>query len=293
MFGDPKYDEAQIKSLLRLGVIQALFAMKHIFLISLATFISFLALAQKNDSIVVVKSPAGRLSGLIDIQDLVNEGYNYWDDEFEGHWAGVEFGINGFAKADYSMYSPNEKDFLNSDLIRSNALNLNILQYSKGIQQNRKTIGMVTGVGLSFQSYRLDNNTTITRDETRKVHPENLYFESNQKSKLSILYLEVPLLLEFQVPVVNQANHIYLSTGITGAKRLESHTKVKYRKEGKREKLKSPGDYSIQDYKVAATLRIGYRWINLYATYDLIPLFENHKGPVLYPYSFGIKLISF
>lgn len=267
--------------------------MKQLFLILIVLTIASLALAQENDSIIVVKSPAGRLSGLIDIQDLVNEGYNYWDDEFEGHWAGVEVGMNGFTNADYSIYSPDEMNFLNSDLIRSNTLNLNILQYSKGIQQNRKTIGLVTGVGLSFQSYRLDNNTTITTDETRKVHPENLYFDSNQKSKLSSLYLEVPLLLEFQIPVVNQLNHIYLSAGIMGAKRIETHTKVKYRKEGKREKLKSPGDYSILDYKVAATLRIGYRWINLYATYDLIPLFENHKGPVLYPYSVGIKLISF
>ena len=269
------------------------FSMKHLLLVLFVGAITSLGMAQENDSIVVIKSPAGRLSGLIDIQDLVNEGYNYWDDEFEGHWAGVEIGINSFAKADYSIYSPDENEFLNSDLLRSNALNLNILQYSKGIQQNRKTIGLVTGVGLSFQSYRLDNNTTITRDETRKVHPENLYFDSNQKSKLSILYLEVPLLLEFQVPVANQANHIYLSAGITGAKRLESHTKVKYRKEGKREKLKSPGDYSIQDYKVAATFRIGYRWLNLYAKYDVIPLFENNKGPVLYPYSVGLKLISF
>lgn len=266
--------------------------MKHIFLIFLVLKIAS-ALAQENDSIVIVKSPAGRLSGLIDIQDLVNEGYNYWDDEFEGHWAGVEVGMNGFANADYSNYTSDEINFLNSDLIRSNTLNLNVLQYSKGIQQNRKTIGLVTGVGLSFQSYRLDNNTTIITDETRKVHAENLYFDSNQKSKLSSLYLDVPLLLEFQIPVVNQANHIYLSAGVTGSKRLETHTKVKYRKEGKREKLKSPGDYSIQDYKVAATLRIGYRWVNLYATYDLIPLFENHKGPVLYPYSFGIKIISF
>jgi hypothetical protein len=267
--------------------------MKHLLFLFLATIATLLVYSQENDSVIVVKNPGGRLSGLIDIQDLVNEGYNFWDEEFKGHWAGIEIGMNGFANADYRIYPDNEKNFLNSDLLRSNTLNLNILQYSKGIQKNRKNIGLVTGVGLSFQSYRLDNNTTITTDETRKVHPEKLYFDSNQKSKLSSLYLEVPLLLEFQVPIVNQANHIYLSAGITGAKRLETHTKVKYRKEGKREKLKSPGDYSIQDYKMAGTFRIGYRWINLYATYDLIPLFENHKGPVLFPYTIGVKLISF
>lgn len=267
--------------------------MKHLFFILLASFTSFLAFSQENDSIIVVQSPAGRLSGLIDVQDLTNEGYNYWDEKFEGHWSGVEFGFNGWANSGYSMYPASETHFLDNDLIRSNVLNLNILQYSKGIQQTRNNIGLVTGVGLSFQSYRLDNNTTVSVDENLKLHPSVLYFDSSQKSKLSSLYLEVPLLVEFQVPVTHSANRLYFSAGLTGAKRLETHTKVKYRKNGKREKLKSPGDYSINDYKVAATFRVGYRWVNFFGTYDLFPLFENRRGPVLYPFSFGLKLISF
>lgn len=267
--------------------------MKHIFLIFLASITSFLAFPQENDSIIVVQSPAGRLSGLIDVQDLTNEGYNYWDEKFEGHWSGVEFGFNGWANSDYSKYPASENHFLDNDLIRSNVLNLNILQYSRGFQQTRNNIGLVTGVGLSFQSYRLDDNTTISIDENLKLHPSVLYFDSSQKSKLSSLYLEVPLLVEFQIPISHSANRLYFSAGLTGAKRLETHTKVKYRKNGKREKLKSPGDYSINDYKVAATFRVGYHWINLFTTYDIVPLFENRRGPVLYPFSFGLKLISF
>jgi hypothetical protein len=267
--------------------------MKQIFLIFLAILTSFLAYTQENDSIIVVKSPAGRLSGLIDIQDLVNEGYNYWDEEFEGHWAGVELGINSFLGADYSMYPPAENNFLKNDLLRSNVLNLNLLQYSMGLQKTRNTLGLITGLGLCLQSYHLDNRTTISLDENRKVFPVNMFFDSNQKSKLSSLYIEVPLLIEFQVPVRHYANRLYFSGGVTGSKRLESHTKVKYRKDGKREKLKSPGDYSIRDYKVAATIRVGYRGINLFATYDVVPLFEDRRGPVLYPFSAGIRLLSF
>ena len=267
--------------------------MKRIFLIFFALIATILAFAQENDSIIVVQSPKGRLSGLIDVQDLTNEGYNYWDEKFEGHWSGIEFGFNGMANADYSMYPASEDHFLDNDLFRSNVLNLNILQYSKGLQQTRNTVGLVTGLGLSLQSYRLNNSTTITRDENRKVIPKTLFFESNQKSKLSSVYLEVPLLIEFQIPIKHHANRMYISAGVTGAKRLESHTKIKYRKDGKREKLKSPGDYSINDYKVSGTVKMGYRWVNLFATYDLAPLFENRRGPELSPFSAGIKLISF
>ena len=267
--------------------------MKYIFYFFLVLVLSLPSFAQENDSIIVVQSPSGRLSGLIDIQDLTNEGYNYWDEEFEGHWSGIELGFNGMANADYSMYPESENHFLDNDLLRSNVLNLNILQYSKGVQQTRNNIGIVTGLGLSFKSYRLNSNNTLSVDENRKIHPEAVFFDSNQKSKLSIIYLEVPLLLEFQLPIRNEANRIYFSAGVTGSKRLETHTKVKYRKNGKREKLKSPGDYSVNDYKVAATFRMGYRWVNVFASYDLAPLFENRKGPVLYPYSFGLRLISF
>ncbi len=267
--------------------------MKYLFFILLASFTSFLAFAQENDSIIVVQSPAGRLSGLIDIQDLVNEGYNYWDEKFVGHWSGVEFGFNGLANPDYSMYPASENHFLDNDLIRSNVLNLNIIQYSKGFQQTRNNIGLVTGLGLSFQSYRLDNKTSLSIDENWKIHPSELYFDSSQKSKLSTVYLEVPLLVEFQIPIRNEANRLYFSAGVTGAKKLESHTKVKYRKNGKREKLKSPGDYSMNDYKVAATFRVGYHWVNLFATYDMVALFEDRRGPVLFPFSVGLRLISF
>jgi hypothetical protein len=268
-------------------------AMKQIIFLILLTLSTHLSFTQENDSIVVVQSRAGRLSGLIDIQDLVNEGYNYWNEEFEGHWAGIELGVNGFANADYSLYPAAENDFLENDVLRSHILNLNILQYSKGLQQTRNTVGLVTGIGLSLQSYRLNNSTTITRDENRKVIPKTLLFDSNQKSKLSSVYLEVPLLVEFQIPIMHHANRMYISAGVTGAKRLESHTKIKYRKDGKREKLKSPGDYSMYDYKVSGTVRMGYRWINLFASYDFAPLFENRRGPELYPYSVGIKLLSF
>ncbi|MDO8929513.1 MAG: hypothetical protein Q7W54_11070, partial [Bacteroidota bacterium] len=127
----------------------------------MATITASLTIAQENDSIIVVQSPSGRLSGLIDIQDLVNEGFNYYQAEFTGHWAGIEVGVNGFARPDYSMYEADDKDFLSNDLFMSNRLNLNILQYSKGLQSTRNTVGLVTGISLSLQSYRLDNKTTI------------------------------------------------------------------------------------------------------------------------------------
>jgi hypothetical protein len=267
--------------------------MRRIFLAFIACSIILHAYSQSADSIIVVKSPASRLSGLIDIQDLVNQGYNFWNEEFKGHWSGIEVGINGFANKDYSMYPAEQNNFLKNTILLSNSLNLNILQYSMGLQQIRTTIGLVTGLGVSFQGYRIEDYTTIHLDKNYKVQPENVQISSSQKSKFGMINLEIPLLAEFQVPIKNYENRMYISTGLIGLIRLETHTKVVYRHDGKNEKLWTPGNYSVRDFKAAATIRIGYRWINLFATYDIFPLFLDEKGPVLYPYSVGFSLITF
>jgi hypothetical protein len=267
--------------------------MKQIYLLLILIFSVLETFSQENDSIIVVQSPKGRLSGLINVQDLAAEGNRFGSEKFEGNWSGIEFGINGFARPDYSAYQESDGHFLSNDALRSNILNLNVLQYSKGLQQFRNNFGVITGLGLSFKSYRLDHNTTIFQDESGKIQPMHLYYDSSQKSKFSLLYLDVPLLLEIQIPVNHINNRFYFSAGLIGSKLLEAHTKIKYRKDGKKEKLKSPGGYGINDYKVAATIRLGYRWINIFASYDLVPLFEERKGPKLYPFSAGVRLISF
>lgn len=258
------------------------------------TFLFFSqAFSQTNDSIAGPEMPAGRQSKMIDIQELINKGPTYRDNQFIGHWWGVELGVNGFADRNYSLYPAEDRDFLSTAWFKSNTLHLNLLQHSIGLQSQRNTIGIVTGLGLNLQRYSLDNKTSIQLDEKGKVQPLHLEFDSNQKSILSIVYLEVPLMAEFQVPFKNNFNRLYCSFGISVGRRLASQTKIKYKEADRTEKLKSPGDYAMRDFKFAGALRIGYSWVNLFATYDLTPLFEDERGPVLYPFSAGIKLISF
>lgn len=261
-----------------------------VLLFSLLVINSF---SQQADSINVNKSNQGKVSSIIDIQDLVKDGFNYWEEEFSGHWAGIFVGLNGFANKDYSMYTDGDFGFLDNDILKSHTLQLNLFQYSKGLQANRNTIGLVTGLGLDIQGHRLENNTTIEKNSNGTIYPQTLVFEDNQKSKLSSVYLNVPFILEFQVPFKHYANRLYLSGGMIWSKRLSTHTKIKYRVDNQKQKLKTPDSYSIPEYKCSATIRMGYRWVNVFASYDLIPLFEKDKGPVLFPYTIGLCLLQF
>lgn len=244
----------------------------------------------QNDTIIPVDEDPEKLLRKINIREFTDEGFNFWYDDFSGHWAGIDFGVNLFLHPDYSGYS---SEFMKNDILRSNSTYLNLIQQSIGLQRNRNTIGLVTGLGLHLQSYRLEQNTTIQRLPSGRIEPQTLYFDHNQKSKLSLVSLTVPLLAEFQIPLNHYKNRIHFSAGAYGAIRLSSQTKMKYRADGKKEKLKTPGHYSLQDFKYGLMARAGYRWINVFATYELVPFFKEDKGPDLTPVTFGISLISF
>jgi len=247
--------------------------------------------SQVADSIVPKMINPEKILRKIDVRSITQSGFNFWNDRFSGHWAGIHFGFNGFFSTDYSGYS---SEFMENDLFRSNSAFVNPFQQSIALQRNKNTFGLVSGLGVQFQSYRLDKNMTIRQDGSGRVMPKPLIsYEDNQKSKLSVVYLTVPLLAEIQVPVKNYQTRYYFSAGVYAGMRINSHTKIKYRDEGEKEKLKTPDDYSLNKFKYGLMVRTGYRWANFYATTDLSPLFISGKGPRLIPFTFGITLMSF
>jgi hypothetical protein len=264
--------------------------MRSIFLLMLSVIgISLNSFAQQTDTIVVIHKNPEKILRKLDIQALTRNGITPWKTKFAGHYAGVDFGFNMFVNEDYTAY---ENEFMENDVFRSNSTYINLIQQSFGLQKNNNVFGLVTGLGLHLQSYHLDDKTTIYVGENDVIYPETLYFDDNQKSKLSIVSLNIPLLVEFQVPVNHFDNRIYISAGLLGSYRLNSHTKIKYRTDQK-EKLKVEDSFSIHDFKYAVMMRAGYRWFNVFATYDLLPLFEKDKGPELTPVTFGVTLLRF
>lgn len=246
--------------------------------------------AQVTDSIVPVKKKPEKILRKIDARKIAHGGFNFWQDNFSGHWAGIDFGFNTFVNKDYTGF---ESGFMKNDVYHSNSAYINLVQQSIGLQHNRNMVGLVTGLGLHLQSYRLDQNTTIQRGINDIIEPKTLYFDQNQKSKLSIVSVLVPLLAEFQIPISHYENRLYFSGGFFGSYRINSHTKIKYRADRKKEKLKIPDFLSLNDFKYGVMFRAGYRWINIFACYDLQPLFRKDKGPELTPFTFGFTLISF
>lgn len=214
--------------------------------------------------------------------------------KFKGNWAGVELGLNNFVNSDFSSSLDPSQDFMDLNTNRSINVNINFLQYDIGLGTNK--VGLVTGMGFELSNYFFDGNNNIRKDANGQIVeyiPAYLNeSESNiVKSKLATTYLTVPLLLEFQIPAGKKRIHI--SGGVIGGAKIGSRTKIVYKDRGNKQKEKVKDDFNLASLRYGYTVRAGYRNLNLFANYYPVSIFEKGKGPELYPFSIGLRLVSF
>lgn len=213
---------------------------------------------------------------------------------FEGNWSGIEFGLNNLLNNKFSTNLEPSASFMDLNTNRSINLNINIFQYDIGFGTDKA--GLVSGIGLELNNYFFDGNNNITKDENGQIIELIPHFMSSPgstilRSKLATRYVTVPLLLEFHIPAGR--SYAYLSAGLIGGAKIGSNTKIVYKELGNRQKSKVKDDFSLSSIRYGLTFRAGYRELHLFANYYPVPLFEKNRGPELYPFSVGLRLIPF
>jgi hypothetical protein len=237
---------------------------------------------------------------------------------FNGHWAGFDIGLDGYVDPNFSMNFPKQSEYMDLRMEKSVAVGINFFEQNIPLAKNQKW-GMLTGLGLGFNDYRFLKPTYLNMDSSKL---QGYLFDdiSIRKSKLSVMYVTLPVLFEFQTNPWQKKNSFHIGIGMVVSARLASHTKVYFNELNSDYNLKqynpdlgnyetkltgtSPNDdpkvhqYSdwfLRPFKFDATVRIGWGVINLFATYSVQSLFRDGKGPEtdLYPWSAGITLINF
>jgi hypothetical protein len=202
--------------------------------------------------------------------------------KFRGHWAGIEWGINNFVSRD------DDDDFMDLITDRSWCFNINFAQYSLGF--NSSHVGMLIGLGLSFNNYYFDNDNTIAEVDDYVV-PVYLDGSTLTKSKLTNTFIRIPLLLEVQFPGNSTRSHrIYMTAGLLAGLKLGSHTKVVIEDESGKSKDKDNDDFNISPFRFGVTARIGFHNISFFGDYSFTPMFIPDKGPEMYPFEMGLSL---
>jgi len=246
---------------------------------------------------------------------------------FNGHWGGVEMGINGYLTDKFNTNWGKEYDYLNLRYEKSWFVNLNIWEQNIAFNK-KKTIGMMTGVGMSWNNYRFSNSTYLSTENNEiegyymvsKAYydPDSVY--SNQdvvrKSKLTNMYITVPVLFEFQTDNPSRYKRFHFTLGGVFGFRVITHTKVYFNIPNEEYKLEDPvtGDYLpvslrtpnvpkrniVKEHqsffqppvKFDARVSIGYGWLNLFATYSINSMFQEGRGPKLHPWTIGMTLVG-
>ncbi len=249
-----------------------------------------------NKGVTIIEDEKGTSIDWDDLEDQKPKGNGDEDDEkkrgkFKPHWAGFEIGINNYVNSDFSMVLAPENSFMDLNTSRSWNFNLNFMEYGIGLGTDK--VGLVTGLGIEWSNYHFDGGNVISENEDGFIVEKTLMNDnaSVQRSKLQTTYLNVPLLMEFQVPLGKK--RMFLSGGVIGGVKLGSKTKMVYTVNGDKQKDKVKDDFNMSVLRYGFTARIGYRNLKLFANYYPTSLFEKDKGPELYPFSVGLTLLSF
>jgi hypothetical protein len=232
--------------------------------------------------------------------------------KYNGHWAGVDFGWNGYATRDFNMDFPPEEQFLNMNTARSLMVNLNPFELNVNIARNK--FGFTSGLGLALHNYYFTNSYTWISDSSRLVAfntvDEKGVNAGMKVNKLYVAYITLPLIFEYQTNPRHRINSFHVGAGVIGGVRIDSYQKQKlyqwketyYLVDGKGNKvasfyadddlIRNRSSYFLSPFKLDATLRVGWSVLNLYSTFSITSMFQKNKGPEVYPWTVGITLVG-
>ena len=149
--------------------------------------------------------------------------------------------------------------------------------------------GLGLGVHNMFNSSLVFTDNTLTYFVPIKDTLPNV---SYKKSKFVVNYLDIPLEIRYK-----SKSEFRIAVGFKFGFLIMAHSKYKgddYPNETtnlviyKKKKI----DY-LENNRYGFTGRIGYKWLNLWGYYQLSTLFQEGKGPEMYPISIGITIIPF
>ncbi len=163
------------------------------------------------------------------------------------------------------------------------------LQYNFVLDKNNR---ISFGAGVGLDNHNLYSNTRIDnlKADTLSFVPiaDDVEYK---RSKINLVTVTAPLELKFR-----WKSGIKVSAGIKLGYTIDSKEKYVARPDGKgvpKVNEKKKGIYQLENITFGPTLRIGYKFINIYGYYQVTKPFRLGHGPQLYPVSVGITITPF
>ncbi|MCC7302564.1 MAG: DUF2807 domain-containing protein [Bacteroidia bacterium] len=221
--------------------------------------------------------------------DLGGTKFRYKPKQNFHHWSGLDLGVSAYGDEAFGFGISDTNRSWDLNYGRSVHVGLNLGEYDFHIYKNY--VNLVTGFGFEWNSYAFRNPVTMNPDSTFTT----LWVDSGieyEKNKLRTTGVTMPLLLEFNSHKKNSRS-FHLAAGVTLQYIFKSKSLKEYVMNGYDVDVTRKDDYNINPFRYSATVRAGYGDFTLFANYALSELFEKNKGPELYPFSVGVRLVPF
>lgn len=205
--------------------------------------------------------------------------------KFNGHFQGLDFGFTTLLNSTGSN-SFSKTPYLENDPTKSIYFNLNLFEHRLPIY--KEYIGITTGLGFNWTQIGIKNNQTLKFNNDSLYAIASTSTESLSTNKLKGLYIQIPLLLEFNTNT-DFNKSFYLAAGVIGSFKINSKLVQKIDNDHIESVQKFKGDYALNPFKLDATVRFGYNDLGFFVNYALTPLFDIKKTNIAMPFTFGLS----
>lgn len=152
------------------------------------------------------------------------------------------------------------------------------------------------GVGIhnlySDGSFNNKVNATGVRVDTVAFQPYDDTYKSDV-NKFTVAYLDIPLELRYRTKNEKKSKQFKIAIGGKAGLMLSNYQKYKGKIGDLKVKQKEYNVENVEKFRYGATFRVGRGNWNLYGFYSLSKLFEEDKGPELYPITVGLVVTPF
>lgn len=206
------------------------------------------------------------------------------------HWRGFSMGVNGYMSSPGTINIPTKYNYMDLNYGKSYNFQFNLIERQFNLYKNN--VKLITGLGFDYHSYALSRRTILNPDSSFTSGVQDSSTSTFSKNRLRATYIQVPLLFEF-----NTSNDpdktFHFAIGVIGQYLIASRTKQIIEDHKDEYKKIRKDAYNLSPFAAKAHVDLGYRAWTFFGEYSLTSLFQPGKGPDLYPFTVGLRVIPF
>lgn len=158
--------------------------------------------------------------------------------------------------------------------------------YKYDINIGESNFSVHPGLEISFSKFSFKKDVTLVSQqagddfETILVGLDSVSPGTNfKKSLLKSTYIEIPLEVTFRTNRQFPKRSFKITLGAKAGYLVSAKTKIKFLEDGQDKITKQKEKYNLKPFKVTLVGKIGLGKIGLFYNYDMLPLFNDDKGP--------------